>query len=146
MTPSRARLRRFVLDANALISLLENRIDAATRVRSLIEEASRNQLPILLSAVNWGEVFYIAWRLHGEAQAREAETKLRQLPIVVMAADLDRATRAAALKQEHNLGYADAFAVELAIERGAWLVTANTEFAKLGKVLPLYPLPRHERA
>lgn len=145
MIPSRARLRRFVLDANALISLLENRAGAATRVRSLIEEASRNQLPILLSAVNWGEVFYIAWRLHGEAQAREAETKLRQLPIMVMAADLDRATRAAALKQKHNLGYSDAFAAELALEHSAWLVTADPEFAKLG-ALSIYPIPRHEKS
>lgn len=143
MTSSRARLRRFVLDANALISLLENRGGAAIRVRSLIEEASRNQLPVLLSAVNWGEVFYIAWRLRGEVLAREAETKLRQLPITVIAADLERATRAAALKQKHNLGYADAFAAELAIDRGASLVTADQEFAKVGKVLSLYAIPRH---
>ena len=146
MTSSRARMRRFVLDANALISLLENRAGAAARVRNLIEEASRNQLPILLSAVNWGEVFYIGWRLHGEAQAREAETKLRQLPIMVIAADLDRATRAAAIKQKHNLGYADAFAAELAIDRGAWLVTADPEFARVGKALSLYPLPQHEKS
>lgn len=145
MTSSRARLRRFVLDANALISLLENRAGAATRVRSLIEEASRNQLPVFLSAVNWGEVFYIAWRLRGEVLAREAETKLRQLPITVIAADLERATRAAALKQKHNLGYADAFAAELAIDRGAWLVTADPEFSKLGKMLSVYSLPLQEK-
>jgi predicted nucleic acid-binding protein len=145
VTSSRARLRRFVLDANALISFLENRAGTAMRVRSLLEEASRNQLPLLLSAVNWGEVFYIVWRLRGEGQAREVETKLRQLPIMVIAADLDRATRAAALKQKHNLGYADAFAAELAIDRGAWLVTADAEFSKLGKALSVYSLPRHQK-
>jgi predicted nucleic acid-binding protein len=102
-------------------------------------------VPLLLSAVNWGEVFYIAWRHHGEHQAREAEGKLRQLPISVIAADLDRATRAATLKQKHNLGYADAFAAELAIERAAWLVTADSEFSKIGKALSVYPLPRHEK-
>jgi len=141
---SRARRRLFVLDANALISLLEDRAVAATRVRALIAEASRNQLPVLLSAVNWGEVFYIAWRLHGEAQAREAAAKLRQLPITVVAADLERATRAAALKQKHNLGYADAFAAELAMERRALLVTADPEFARVGKSLSVYTLQRHE--
>ena len=125
---------------------MENRAEAAARVRGLIEEASRKQLPILLSAINWGEVFYIACRLHGEIPAREAEIKLRQLPIVVVAADLDRATRAAAIKQKHNLGYADAFAAELAIDRGAWLVTADPEFTKLGKMLSVYSLPRHEKA
>ena len=95
--------------------------------------------------MNWGEVFYIAWRLHGEALARKAELRLRQLPVTVIPADLDRATRAAALKQKHNLGYADAFAAELAMERGAWLVTADPEFSKVGKALSVYPLPRHEK-
>lgn len=142
---SRGKLRRYVLDANALIGLLEDRAVAATKVRRLMEEAFRNDCPLLLSAVNWGEVFYIAWKNHGENRAREAAAKLQQLPIGVIPADLDRATRAAALKQKHGLGYADAFAAELAIERGAWLVTADPEFSKVGKTLSVYPLPRHER-
>jgi predicted nucleic acid-binding protein len=142
---SGSQLRRFVLDANAIISLLENRPIAAMRVRRLLEEASRKEQPLLLSAVNWGEVFYISWKLHGESRATEAEARLRALPIAVLAADRERATRAAAIKQKHNLGYADSFAAELAIERGAWLVTADPEFAKMGKILSVYPLPRHER-
>ncbi|MGC2477615.1 MAG: type II toxin-antitoxin system VapC family toxin [Candidatus Sulfotelmatobacter sp.] len=145
MTPSHDYIRRFVLDANALTSLLEDRPGSATRVRSLVAEASRQEVPILMSAVNWGEVFYIAWRLHGEIHAREAEARLQQLPILVIAADRDRATRAAALKQKHNLGYADSFAAELAMERSASLVTADPEFSKLGKVLSVYSLPRHEK-
>ena len=142
---ARSKPRRYVLDANALIGLLEDRSGTAPRVRRLLEEALRQDLPLLLSAVNWGEVFYISWRQHGEANARLADVKLRQLPIAVMPADLDRATRAAALKQKHNLGYADAFAAELAIERGAWLVTADPEFSKIGKMLSVYALPRHEK-
>jgi predicted nucleic acid-binding protein len=98
-----------------------------------------------MSAVNWGEVFYTEWRRHGESKAREAEMNLHRLPVLVIAVDLDRATRAAALKQKHNLGYADSFAAELAIERSAWLVTADPEFSKLGKALSVYPLPRHEK-
>jgi len=98
----------------------------------------------LMSAVNWGEVFYIAWRRHGEARAWEAEAKLQEMPIAVVAVDRERASRAGALKEKHALGYADAFAAELAIERNAWLVTADPEFAKVSKLL-LYSLPRHEK-
>jgi predicted nucleic acid-binding protein len=43
------------------------------------------------------------------------------------------------------LGYADAFAAELAIERGALLVTADPEFSKVGKALSVYSLPRYEK-
>jgi predicted nucleic acid-binding protein len=141
----RGRPRRYVLDANALIGFFEDREGTAGRVERLVEEAARQDLPLLMSAVNWGEVFYTEWRARGEAKAREAESSLHEMPIVVIAADRERASRAGALKQKHGLGYADAFAAELAIERGAWLVTADPEFAKLGKSLAVYPLPRHEK-
>jgi predicted nucleic acid-binding protein len=98
-----------------------------------------------MSAINWGEVFYVAWRLRGEQYAHQVEAKLQELPIAVISADRERASRAGALKQKHGLGYADAFAAELAIERGAWLVTADAEFQKVGKALSVYPLPRRER-
>jgi predicted nucleic acid-binding protein len=137
-------VRRYVLDANALISFLEGR-PAAPKVRRLIEEAGRSDSPLLLSAVNWGEVFYVSWRLHGEGLAREIEFKLRRLPILVVAADQERATRAAALKHKHNLSYADSFAAELAIDYKAWLVTSDPEFAKLGKLISLCALPRHDK-
>ena len=138
-------MRRYVLDANALIGFFESRETASGIVRHLLGEAFRLELPLLMSAVNWGEAFYMEWRYHGEAKAREVESNLRRLPVSVIAVDLERATRAATLKQKHNLGYADSFAAELAIERGAWLVTADPEFAKVGKTLSVYPLPRHEK-
>jgi len=146
MTPLTSRGgRRYVLDANALVGFFEDRPFTARRVQHLLEGALREDTPLLMSAVNWGEVFYIAWRRHGEAKAREAETKLQQLPIAVMGVDRERASRAGALQQRHGLGYADAFAAELAIERGAWLVTADPEFAKVGKGLSIYSLPRYEK-
>lgn len=135
--------RRYVFDANALVGWFEDREGTAGKIERLLDEALRLDVPVLMSAINWGEVFYIAWRRHGEAKARELEAALRDIPLLVIAADLDRATRAAALKQKHNLGYADSFAAELAIERGAWLVTADPEFSRLGKVLSVHSLPRH---
>jgi len=142
---ARGRSRRYVLDANALIGLFEDYEGAADKVEHLLNQASRQDLPLLMSAVNWGEVFYIEWRVRGEAKARQAEASLLEMPIAVIAADQHRATRAAALKHKHSLGYADAFAAELTIEQGAWLVTADPEFQKIGEGLNLYLLPRHAK-
>jgi len=143
VTSSRSGPRRYVLDANALVSLIEDRPGSAIRVRHLIEEGLREELPLFISAVNWGEVYYVSLRRHGEAKAREVEAIFRQLPITVVAADMDRATRAGGLKTKYNLAYADAFAAELAIERGAWLVTSDPDFSNLGKALAVYSLPHH---
>jgi predicted nucleic acid-binding protein len=145
MASVRGSMRRYVLDANALISFFEGRRGAAEKVQRLLGEGLRHDLPLLMSAANWGEVFYIAWRRHGEKGAYEVEAKLSQLPILVLAVDRERATRAGAIKQKHGLGYADSFAAELAIERSAWLVTADPEFAKVGKELTIYPLPRYQK-
>lgn len=141
----RRNARRYVLDANALVSFFEGRKEAGEKVRRIFEEALRRDMPVLMSAVNWGEVFYVVWRRHGEGGAKEAESRLQELPIIVIAADRDRASRAGALKEKHGLGYADAYAAELAVERDAWLVTADPEFARTGKSLQVYSLPRYEK-
>jgi len=142
---SRTNIRRYVLDANALIGFFEGRRGVSEKVSRLLSDALRQDSPLLMSAVNWGEVFYMEWRYQGEAKAREAEAILQRMPVAVIAADRERATRAGALKQRHGLGYADAFAAELAMERGAWLVTADPEFSKVGRGLSVYSLPRHEK-
>jgi predicted nucleic acid-binding protein len=142
---SRSNRRRYVLDANALTGFFEDRSIVAQKVRHLLAGALRHEEPLLMSAVNWGEVFYVSWRRHGEAKAREAEAALREMPIAVIDVDRERATRAGALKQRHSLGYADALAAELAIERNAWLVTPDPEFSKVGKELSIYSLPRYEK-
>jgi predicted nucleic acid-binding protein len=141
----RAGTRRYVLDANALIGLFEDRHAIAEKVEHLLRDALLRDLPVFMSAINWGEVFYMEWRYHGELKALEAEAKLQEMPIAVIGVDRERASRAGALKQKYSLGYADAFAAELAIERGAWLVTADPEFSKVGKALSVYSLPRHEK-
>jgi predicted nucleic acid-binding protein len=147
MTPRSFRTvgRRYVLDANALLGFFEARHGAAQKIRKLFDEARAQERPLLMSAVTWGEVFYIEWRKHGEAGARQAESVLQELPIVVIGVDRERASRVGGLKQKHSLGYADAFAAELAIEQCAWLVTADTEFSKVGQALSVYSLPRYEK-
>jgi predicted nucleic acid-binding protein len=147
MTPrfSHRKARPHVLDANALVGLFEDREGAARKVEHLLEQALEEGMPLLMSAVNWGEVFYVTWRRHGEAKAHEAEVKLLEMPIAIIDVDRERASRAGALKQKYGLGYADAFAAELAIERSAWLVTADPEFSKVGKSLAIHSLPRYEK-
>lgn len=137
--------RTYVLDANALIGYVEDRPVIAERVQRLLDQALREDSALLMSVINWGEVFYIAWKRHGEAKARDTAARVQHMPILMIAVDTDRVVRAAALKAKHALGYADSFAAELAMERGAWLVTADREFEKVGKGLLTLLLPRHER-
>lgn len=124
-----------MLDANALIGFFEDQPGIGKKVQDVFEQALRHDTPVLMSAVNWGEVFYVEWRYRGEDSAYRAQARTHQLPLAIIPVDQERATRAGAIKQKHGLGYADSFAAELAIERSAFLVTADREFEKMGKQL-----------
>ena len=89
---SRTNIRRYVLDANALIGFFEGRRGVSEKVSRLLSDALRQDSPLLMSAVNWGEVFYMEWRYQGEAKAREAEAILQRMPVAVIAVDRERAT------------------------------------------------------
>lgn len=142
MPPQARRTRKYVLDANALIGFFEDQPGIAKKVQDIFEQALPEDMPILMSAVTWGEVFYVEWRYRGEDNAYLARARARQLPLTIISVDQERATRAGAIKQKHGLGYADSFAAELAIERSAWLVTADREFEKLGGHLSTLLLTR----
>ena len=143
MTPSQRGQRRFVLDANALISLLENRGGAAERVRRIIEDASRNGLPILLSAVNWGEVICAVAHRQGLSAATELLNKLSGLRIAVVPCSSEDAAEAALFKARYKIPYADAFAACLAKQNSAALVTADYDFKTIpAGMLKIEFLPR----
>src|SRR5260370_25421631 len=82
----------------------------ADKVRELLVQAAEAKHPLLMSVVNWGEVYYSIWRAHGEAMADEKLRAVGQLPIEVVDVDMELAKRAALLKAKHNLPYADCFA------------------------------------
>ncbi|MFZ0520957.1 MAG: type II toxin-antitoxin system VapC family toxin [Candidatus Acidiferrales bacterium] len=135
-------MRRYVLDANAVLIYFGDR-NGAKRVQSLLQESLHLHSPLLMSAVNWGEVIYSVWKRGGETEARTVEKNAARLPLLILPADRERAANAAEVKARHDLGYADSFAAALALEYSATLVTADPEFAKLGKRLAVLALPRH---
>jgi predicted nucleic acid-binding protein len=59
-------------------------------------------------------------------------------------ADANRTIRAATLKHQYKLGYADSFAATLALELRATLVSADPAFANVGKALKWMKLPKFE--
>ena len=136
-------MKKYVLDANALLVLLVDR-PGAHRVARLLEQAKRQGSRVFLSAVNWGEIFYSLWRVRGELETRRLIRRVEELPVTVVPVEQARATLAGELKMVHGLGYADSFAAGLALELRATLITADPDFRKVGNKLKVEFLPRHE--
>lgn len=133
-------MKRFVLDANALLDFLENG-PAAEKVGRLLQDASQQQ-PLLVSVANWGEVFYLSWRRVGEERARQALAQLSRFPISIVSVDLPQALKAGEIKALHHIPYVDCLAAALAMLNQSTLVTADRDFEKLGRNFPVLWLAR----
>jgi predicted nucleic acid-binding protein len=125
-----------VFDASALLAFLRHR-PGALKVNELLKEAQRGRDRVLMSAVNYGEVYCLILREYGPEQALATVHAVSPLPIEVLDATTQRAFRAADLKTKHKLHYVDAFAAALAMEHKATLVTSDSDFRKLGRAFPV---------
>ncbi|MGB8260738.1 MAG: PIN domain-containing protein [Terracidiphilus sp.] len=134
-------MKIYALDANALIRYLTN-TPGADKVEELIRRARNGEAKLIVSVVNRGEALYILTRTRGFDRTAE---DLRALSRFIESIDADEAQSEAAalLKMRYKLGLGDSYAAALAIRFGATLVTADPEFARLGKQLKILALPRH---
>ena len=109
----------------------------ATTVEDLLDKAAEAKCPLLMSVVNWGEVYYSVWRTRGEGAANGKLREITQLPIEIVDADFELTRLAASLKAKHGLPYADCFAASLAESRKAPLVTGDKDFERIESLLKI---------
>jgi len=129
-----------VLDAHALMVLFNDEPGAAEVERILLKAESRS-LQLLMSVVNWGEIYYSI--LRGASQEM-ADTKAHEIAgmqielVPVDADDLELVRQAAAFKATRRMSYADCFAAALAKIKNAELVTGDREFKQLARDVKIH--------
>jgi ribonuclease VapC len=121
---------RKVLDSYALIAFMENE-PGADKVAELMMRARDREKRLLLSVINWGEVYYIVCRAAGKGAAEEALKNIDTLPVEVIPVDREITQVAAEFKSKNKMSYADCFAAALAKLHKAELVTGDREFKPL---------------
>ena len=125
-------MKRVVLDASAVMAFFEDR-PGAEKVEELIRQAVEGKKDLLMSVVNWGEVYYSVWRAKGHEAAKRVMAEIAQLPIEIVDADREMTKLAAEFRAQHKLPYADCFAAALAQEHKAALLTTDKDFAEMDK-------------
>jgi predicted nucleic acid-binding protein len=125
-----------VLDASALLALFLDE-PGAEKMEHLFQAASEADRPVFISAVNWAEVVYKMERKHGKPGLETARQFGRTTPLETVPVDRDLAESAALLKNEYDLGLADAFAAALAKNKKAELVTADHDFKSVEKEIKI---------
>lgn len=120
----------YVLDTWAVIAYLEDE-PSGEQVEDLIATAHEEQIPIYMSVINVGEVWYTMAREISEEEANASVKSLRDLRIQFENADWELTQEAARFKSQHKMSYADAFAAALAKIKKADLITGDNEFKPL---------------
>ncbi len=131
----------YVLDANAVLDLAEAG-PGWHRVNQLLDDALKQRTEILVSVLNWGEVYYCLWQQRGEEKACQTLARLSLLPLRLVPIDLLQALKAGEIKALHNIPYVDCVAAALATLNKATLVTSDRDFEKLGRHAKILWIPR----
>ena len=101
--------KAIVLDSWAVIAYLEGE-PAAEKVADHIADAHENDIPMFISVVNAGEVWYIIARETSVADADRSITEMRHLGVMFVDVDWPLAHQAGSFKSKHKISFADCFA------------------------------------
>ncbi|HLO28583.1 MAG TPA: PIN domain-containing protein [Anaerolineales bacterium] len=124
------KAKAYVLDTWAVIAYLEDE-PSGEQVEELIATAHEEQIPIYMSIINVGEVWYTVAREVSAEEANASVKILNDLRIQFQNADWEITQEAARFKSQNRISYADAFAAALAKTKKADLVTGDHEFKPL---------------
>lgn len=124
------KAKAYVLDSWAVIAYLEDE-PSGEQIEDLIATSHEEQIPIYMSVINVGEVWYTFAREISEAEADASVKILRDLRIQCEDANWELTQEAARFKSKNKMSYADAFAAALAKIKRADLITGDNEFKPL---------------
>ena len=128
---------KWVLDAHGLMQFLENE-RGYEKVKSILEESIQEGEFLLMSVVNFGEIYYITLRECGLAKTIEIEAVIRHLPIELIAVDLELSKIAAEFKAIKRMSYPDCFAAALAKKHHAKVITGDREFQQVEDEIEIF--------
>ena len=125
-------MRQYVLDANALLRFIIN-ADGAEMVEKVLKEATASETRVVMSVVNWGEVYYTMARRIGLAKTDQLLTEtLEKTHLWLIQVDQENIAKVARLKaQNHDVPYADCFAAALAGSRHVLVTAAVKHFERV---------------
>lgn len=128
--------RKRLLDSFAVLAWLQDEAGAES-VQGILLTARRERIPLLLTVINLGEVYYRVARQHGHPFAQGVIRQVKALPIELCPCDEELALRAARIKADFPIAYADALATATAQREVATVVTGDPEFRKVQHLVPI---------
>lgn len=129
--------KKRLLDSFALLAYL-NKETGFEKVFGILSNAQASGISVLMNEINVGETYYILFRKCGSEQAEYfLDTILAGLPIAIVSNDFSSVVSASKIKARHALSFADCFAVDTARRENAVILTGDTEFKSVEKLVEI---------
>ena len=119
--------KELVLDSWAVIAFFEDE-PAGKKIADLIANAHEDGIPVNMTVVNVGEVWYITAREISEEAANNIVKELSDLRIEFVNVNWEITQEAARFKSKSRMSYADCYAAALTRSKKGVLVTGDSEF------------------
>ena len=126
--------KRILFDSFAILKYYQDET-GADKVEKLLRSAKRGHLNTFMSEINLGEVYYLTIRRTGLEPAKENLERLSNLPIKIISPSSELILRAAEVKAQYAISYADCFAVATAEQLSASIITGDPEFKKVDSLV-----------
>ena len=126
--------KRIVFDAHAILKWTQKE-QGYQKVKSALVSCRDKSTTGYMSLINLGEVYYKTIRAVGLEGAKGFIENFLRLPINVILPDADLVWKAAEIKAEYSVSYADCFAAATALAYNAAVLTGDPEFKKLSKIV-----------
>ena len=132
---------KYVLNSSSLIRYIDNEAGSA-RMEEILAECVAGRADVCVSAVQWGEVASNLRKRMGVSHESRILSELLPSEAEIVAVRAEDAVRAGDLRVDKKLAYADAFAVDLAMQsRANILVTADYDFKAVEDLARIEFLP-----
>ena len=122
--------KSILFDSFAILKYYQDE-PGADKIEKLLRSAQRGLLEAFMSEINLGEVYYLTIRRIGLEPAKEYLERLLTLPFKIISPSSKLIMRAAEIKAQYAISYADCFAVATAEVFSASIITGDPEFKKV---------------
>ena len=126
----------YLFDSHALLAFFQNE-EGAEIVAEILQRAMKEGLDRLICVINLGEIIYVTKRRFGDSKKLEVLTRVHQLGLQVLPVPQNLVFKAAEIKAQYPISYADCFALACAMEHSARVVTGDPDFKKIAHLVSI---------
>jgi predicted nucleic acid-binding protein len=131
----------FILDSSAVLRYIDDE-PGAERMTGIFKTCVLRQGQMRISALQWGEIAGRLRKRLGPSVAVRVLESLLPLELEIVPATGENASRAAAMRLDRKISYADGFALDLAMDSADHiLVTADYDFKAVEDLARIEFLP-----